>query len=247
MNSKFKFYFDILVGIAGLIGLVLVFVAEDKNKAIIALVAFCLFLLWFIFKVWKTVNTIAGQRHPFGYAKIASIRRYTCLDGKFVEFENIQIVQCKKPILLGIDHIFKWSGTKMPAVTCPGYTVSDIRAEKDGEYDRVHLSFPAPMLYDEVAVVPIHFAIDDSDQKSKTEIGVKVRESMQFISFRVELGNQVDRTGKPARMLRLKYGTDMVGEWKLIENVKFDPITHCYEKQIQYPETGYYYQMEWDR
>ena len=240
--------FQILAGIASIVGLVVVFVSQDPIKGWIALSAVILFLAYITFLVTRTLNHLVKQKYPDGYTRLATHVRYTCIDGKTIDYEIQKIIQSKAPCLFNVKHGFKWSGSEYPKITCSLHEIGAVReGATKSEFDTVTIQLKDALLYNQVGVIPIKITMDDSNGKSGTFVSHKVEAPTQVISWRVELGGILDRSHAQARLTRRPITTELVVEWELIRTVPYHPIHRCYEEQILYPEAGYFYRLTWDR
>lgn len=240
--------FQTFAGIASVVGLIVVFVSQDPIKGWIALCVVIAFLVYVATQFTLTLNRLVKQKYPDGYIKLATHSRYTCIDGKTVEYEIQKIIQSKAPCLLTVEHDFKWSGTEYPAITCG---LHEIVATRHGatklQFDTIIIRLKEALLYNQVGVIPIKMTLDDSDGKSDTFVGHKLKVSTQIISWRVELGGNHDRSHAPARLIRCPITSEITSDWELIREVPYHPIHRCYEERLLYPEPGYFYRLAWDR
>jgi hypothetical protein len=244
---KARLAFDLVAGSASIAGLVLVFIVGDQLKGWIAFGIFLLFVLFIGDRCVRALNDLLKLKYPKGYLRLAAFNRYTCLDGKTIEYEVYRFIQCKRHYLTTVDHGFKWSGSHRPQIVCTIHKLKDVTFLADStEYDKVYIELNHALLYNQVAVVPIKMILDDTDKVSTPHVMTRVDEPSQLLAWRVELGD-ADRSTKPARFMRKKIDAATGGAWELLETIQYDPVSKCYQKEIHDPALGYHYRVVWDR
>jgi hypothetical protein len=240
--------FNIVAGLASIAGLLLYLFVEHPLKGWIGASFVVLIAAYVARQVLKTVREVLTLKYPKGHTRLATFVRYTCLDGKTIEYFVHRVIQAKQPYLSRVEHGFKWSGTKQPIITCEPHTLSGVNYHgSEIEYDQVHVQLKDPILYNQVVVVPIKMVIDDSDHKSEPFVMQRVDEPSQLVSWRVELGAEKDRTSSPARLMRKALGSKHEAKWELMRQVEYHPIRKSYETELIHPQLGYHYRLSWDR
>lgn len=235
-------------GIASIVGLAVVFITEDPIKGWIALSVVIAFLVYVAVQLTVTLHRLIKQKYPDGYIRLATHVRYTCIDGKTVEYEVQKIIQSKAPCLLTVEHGFKWSGTKKPEITCDLHEITAIRPGVSKlQFDTIVIQLREALLYNQVGVIPIKMVIDDSDHKSNTYVSHKIEVPTQVISWRIELGGTHDRSHSPARLTRCPIKSEVTSDWEFVRSVPYHSIHRCYEEQLLYPDPNYFYRLAWDR
>ena len=245
LTKIFGSYFNIVAGLASVIGLFIVFL-PNKNQVIIALCAFIAFLLIILIRIFWLTNQFLKNKSENGYDKLATLVRYRSEDGRFITNEIQKYIQCKTVIMDKHIHEFYWSGSTHPIVESDTMSFDCIKESDDG-YKKAFLKFKDPLVYNGVFVVHIRMKMDDSDQKSKPYISMRVKEKTQLVTFKVELfykhGNHIPN----ARISKKKLGTLAPMDDEYINNIPFNTKTFSYEYNIYNPEVGYSYKIEWEK
>lgn len=245
MKNLFNSYLNIIAAFASIAGIILLSF-DDSKKAYLALdlIVFCIILI--TYKIYAVLNAMIKLKYPDGYSRISTFARYTTPDGRFIDYELYKHIQVKKFILSEYKNGFKWTGTNPPKITSNLQKVGPLEIN-DGKYDNVCLNFKKPLMYNDVEVINIRMELNDPDEKSSTHLEFKVKDPIQLVSWRVELGHFPSNHTPKALFLRKKIDSDMSEDYSVIESIAFDPHTKSYEHEITNPEVGYYYKLEWER
>jgi hypothetical protein len=183
-------YFNLIAGSASIVGLFIVFL-PNKNQAIIALCAFITFLLIILLRIFWLTEQFLKNKSENGYDKLATIVRYNSEGGRFITYEIQKYIQCKMLIMDKHIHEFYWSGSRLPKVESETMNFDSIKEGEDG-YKKAILKFKTPLVYNGFFMVHIRMKMDDTDQRSKPYISMRVKEKTQLITFKVELLNKND-------------------------------------------------------
>ena len=245
LTKVFGNYFNIIAGLASIIGLFIVFL-PGKNQVIIALSAFIVFLLIILLRIFWLTEQFLKNKSENGYDKLATIVRYRSEDGRFITNEIQKYIQCKMLIMDKHIHEYYWSGSGQPIVESDTMNFDSIKDSEDG-YKKAILKFKNPLVYNGFFIVHIRMKMDDADQISKPYINMRVKEKTQLITFKVELfykhGNHVQN----ARISKKKLATLAPAGDEYIDNIPFNTKTFSYEYNIYDPEVGYSYKIEWEK
>lgn len=240
--------FSIVAGLASIAGLVLYLMFEHPMKGWIGVAFLVLMAGYVAYQVLRALDHVIKLKYPHGYTKLASFARYSCFDGKSIEYSIHKLIQAKTPLLRSIEHNFKWSGTNRPTVDCAPHKLSGIDyLGSEFDWDKVRIQLSETILYNQVVVIPIKMVIDDCDQKSGPYVSHRVDEPSQLISWRVELGVNKDRSGMPAQLCRKPVHSEHDSAWELLWLVNYHSIKQSYETEIICPKMGYHYRLSWDR
>jgi hypothetical protein len=190
LTRLFGNYFNLIAGSASIVGLFIVFL-PNKNQAIIALCAFITFLLIILLRIFWLTEQFLKNKSENGYDKLATIVRYNSEGGRFITYEIQKYIQCKMLIMDKHIHEFYWSGSRLPKVESETMNFDSIKEGEDG-YKKAILKFKTPLVYNGFFMVHIRMKMDDTDQRSKPYISMRVKEKTQLITFKVELLNKND-------------------------------------------------------
>lgn len=223
-------------------------VLDSYSKIIIVLLflsCVCLLILTRFFLAFKQYLKIA---YPSGYVKISTINRYATDDGNKILYEVYKHIQCKKAILTDYYHGFDWTGSQDPKITSDLQKVSkDLIKNNNGDYDKIHLQFKRPLLFNEIGIVHLKMDIDDSDRLSSPYIEIKVSEPTSMIQFQVILKYKSHDHSKSALLSRKKINSKKAEKYSKIKSVSFDSCTKSYDFTYLSPEVGYFYKLSWER
>jgi hypothetical protein len=239
------FYLNTAAAVASLVSIGVLLVT-DRWHATIALGTIILFQAALLAIIYAALNEYVRARYPSGYSPISTFARYTS-DGKIVRYETFKHILCRKPVMSSYTHGFKWTGSRVPTVTSALQEVGTRTDGGPGDYDRVELVFPRPLLHGEPAVVHHAMEMDDSDGASSPHVEFRVQDPVQLIAWRIELKHLPRTYRKAARLTRRRIDALSNARPEHVAHVPFNSLARSYEHHVTHPEPGYFYSLEWDR
>jgi len=239
-------FLAIVASVASIISLVIL-IFNDSYKALIALIFLISVILILFVLVCIILKNYLKQAFPSGYAKISTINRYETKDAKKITYEVYKHIQCKKAFLTEYDHGFDWTGSKLPKISSNLEIGTPDISKNINDYDKIHLQFEKPLLYNEIGIVHLRMDLDDSNQKSSPHIEIRVSEPTSMIQFQVILKYKPNKYNKDAVLMRKKIDQKKPEDYKDIDIVSFDRSTKSYDHTLLDPDVGYYYKLLWER
>ena len=234
-------YFVTITGsIASIISL-LTLTFQDKINAIFALFFIIVFLVLLLLRA-----LLFKFKHPSGAIKISTLNKYVTENGKNICYEVRKHIQSKKFVLRHYHHKFKWSGSNEPKIFSDLQEVLLTTRGNNIEYDEIKLKFKKPLFYNEIGLIHLKMDLDDSDNKSKPYLAIKVEEPTKMIQFQCVLKYKPDGYDNKARLYRYKINSPIFSE-STIKKVNFDLITKSYDETVYNPDVGYYYVLKWEK
>lgn len=251
MNSLFKRWWEYLAALSvvlGIMGIGLFSVVSDPQKVNIALSALLLLFLFIAWQAYKTFNEVLGKTYLNGYHTLSTFVRYSTSDGQNIQYETFRHIQNKVLVRDYIEHQFHWTGSVPPTITSCLQEVGNVLPVDDTAHSKVRINFKKPILFNEVEVVHIRMALNDSDRKSQPYVGLLVREPTKAITFKVELLHAKNKyNGASAKILKGDLDKNKANPPKEIDTVKFDATSKSFEYILMNPTPGYRYLLEWER
>ena len=246
-HKVIKFFFGTtflaLVNVASIIGLVALFVS-NKEQTIVALLAFVGFLIILLLRFFWVTEQFLRNKSAKGFDKLSTSVKYYTTDGKIIIYELKKFIQCKKILMDTHEHVFYWSGTKVPIITSETMEFEKIGDAPNG-FKNAIFKYKTPLTYNNVFVAHIRMEIDDTDKLSSTYVEQFVREPMQLISFKVQLLYKKGNSIADARLVRKVI--DSHTPFEHVKSIPFDKKISSYEHNLFDPFVGYTYRLEWNR
>lgn len=249
LSILFKSAFGILCQIASIVGLIVVFIKQSW-AIYVALFFVCISLISFIVAFVYFVSKRFGEKYPEGFKRIASFCFYKTEDGTNITCTTKRIIQCKSLCLPEIEHKFKWTGRSVPNFSAGKHeVVSNTVTTGSGDYDFdvTKIRLACPLLYDETETINVKAVVNDADHVSKPFLGHIVKNPVGHLVFSILLGYKPDGFSKPAGLFRKKIGCDIDPAFELIEEIPFDVKHKRYYTEMDNPDVGYLYKIEWER
>lgn len=248
LSMVFGSVWGVICQAASVIGLVVVF--TGRTWAIyVALFFICLSLISFIIAFVYFISKRFGTKYPEGFKRIASFCFYRTDDGVNITCTTKRIIQGKSLSLPEINHNFKWTGKTQPQISAGKHkVVANITTTGSGEYDfdiaKIRLS--EPLLYDETAVINVASVVNDADGVSKPFLGTKVEYPTGHLVFNIFLGHKPSNFREPATLQRKKLKCDLA-EFETLAVIPFDSKHKMYYYEMDNPDIGYIYKIEWKK
>ena len=243
--SSFSGSFYFFASLASLTGVAIVFI-QDKNAVIIALAFFCIMLFVLIMGLLVALFKIANINNK-DYESLSTFVKYETNDAKIITYEVYKLIQSTKPIMDSFPYNFKWTGTHLPQIDSDLQNVTDIIDEHDPSiYDRAILHLGKPLYYNQSQVIHFKATLNDTDQKSDTNVSNRITKEVDIIHYRIILKYKPNGYGKNAILERKKVDSIRGNYEKLIE-IPFDDKTKSYEYHLLKPELNYEYRICWER
>lgn len=220
---------------------------SDPTKAWISVgVLVCLAIFGGI-QIYRASSAVLKRRYPKGYLPISSSARYTTSDGLKATYEVVRHIHVKKPVMTCFEHRFFWSGSRPPRIESDIQTCGEIRDVADDRRKMVRLAFPQARIYNDVEIIHIKMALDNSDKAALPFLSLKVEEPIRLVNFRVELLHRVHEhhLGLNATISKTSIDNQKHAVSQEIDTVAFDGVTRSFEYKILNPEPGYVYKIEW--
>ena len=243
MKSWLWKVFNIVAGCASIIGVLYLFFS-DKENGIIALFAFCSFLLFVIAATWMGIIKLIKKENPEEYKKITVFTSYETTDGIHGVYEVFKVIQSKRLILQQIEHNFKWTGSKRPAVSSELQDLKQLIEADANDYDKAILVLRRPLGFNETGTIHFKAMTDDFDGKAQPHLDFKVNTAINIIHFRVTLKHKEDYS-QPAKLLRKPIDSRVPADYEQYGSVPFDKMSKSYQYYLTNPEIGYFYRLEW--
>ncbi|WP_156954271.1 hypothetical protein [Paraburkholderia acidipaludis] len=222
---------------------------SDATKAWISVGIFACLAIFGGIQIYRVSYAVLNRRYPKGYLPISSSARYTTSDGLKATYEVVRHIQVKKPVMTSFEHKFFWSGSKSPRIESDIQTCGDVREIADDRRKFVRLKFPQARIYNDVEIIHIKMALDDSDKAASPYLSLQVEEPIRLVNFRVELLHRVapHHLGQLATISQTPIENLEHAVKQEIATVAFDGVTRSFAYQVVNPEPGYIYTLEWQR
>lgn len=249
LSTVFKSTFGLICQIASIVGLVVVFI--DKHWAVYVALSFvCLSLASFIVAIALLFFRRTSTKYPEGFKRIASFCFYKTEDCVNITCTTKRIIQSKSLCLPEIEHRFKWTGKNLPTISAGKHKVvsrTTTTSSGDYDFDMARIRLCEPLLYDETGVVSVDAIVNDSDMVSKPFLGHIVKYPVGHLVFSILLGYKPDNFSDPAGLYRKKIGCETDPDFELVKEISFDSKHKRYYTELDNPDIGYMYKIEWKR
>ena len=240
--------FTILASIASIVGLIIT-IFSSQYAVYIALSSIIISLILILWGFYSILNRFLKHNYPDQYHRISTFVVFKCDDGINSIFESYRLIQCKVPVLTGIEYKYKWSGNIPPKMMSKNQIIEkkEHNYRKD-EWDKAFIKFNRPLMYNESTVVHLKTENYDEDGSAKPWLECMITSPVEIIQFRVMLGYKPRNYSKSAIIERRKIGNNISSsEYEMITHVDFDTKYKQYVYMLLNPEPGYKYRLHWEK
>jgi hypothetical protein len=243
--AKFSAFIVALLSVLGISAANLFAEAYKAHVALAVFVVTCLVVAGYA--VW-TMREWQNKKYPKGYLPVATFVRYSTTDGKQITHETFRQIQIKHAFLTKIAHRYNWTGSKPAIITSSLQQLGSPQKDPLTQYDVLDVKFLHPRYYNDTEIVHLRSTMDDSDEKSQTYCRLLIEYPTKLLQFRVELLHCIRPicAGMTAHIER-RLQTAPSAPFELLESVKFNLISRSFEHLIANPESGFHYQIRWER
>lgn len=246
--KKFFEYLGYLAVVATLLGVSLTTLISDPQKAWVALGLVALTVLFICIQVYRLANGQLKTQHPTGFLPLSSFLRYVTSDGNTIIYELFRHMQIKTPCAGSFIHKFSWTGSTPPEIKSDIQEIGAINTVSGETTSSLKLKFKKAKVFNDVEVIHLKMNLDDSDKKSGTFLEHIVNAPINFISFKVELLHaKPSYFGKQATLTRKNIEKGDRAAIEKLGNYPFEATSKSFSCNLNNPEPGYSYRLEWER
>ncbi|MBK5008551.1 hypothetical protein IAE33_000411 [Pseudomonas sp. S60] len=220
----------------------------EPQKAWVAVLAVVATVIFICIQIYRITKRHMGMQHPSGFSALSAFVRYASTDGKNITYEVFRHIQIKRPCLSYIEHKFNWTGSTPPTCESDLQEIGSVDSIKGENTKSVKLKFKRAKIYNDVEVIHLKMAMDDSDKKSEPFLQQSVLSPVSVISFRVDLlYADTKYFGNKATLSRRETEKGHRATDEILGQYSFDATTKSYYCNVTEPEPGYTYKLSWDR